>query len=114
MNSMEYLWLEEGYVQLLKCPKCGQEMESGYLNVQALPGPRAISAGVSVYWIDYMKSHEKKISGKFSLLLANIDIEAYRCQNCQYIVFSYEKKEKREFQEEGKVGNYEDVEKYLR
>jgi hypothetical protein len=67
-----------------------------------------------VKWKDYTKRDEERISGKSGIGWASLDIEAYRCQNCQFIVSSYEKKEKDEFQEEGKVTDYEDVEKYLR
>jgi rubredoxin len=98
---------------LLKCPECGQEMESGYINLWS-PAGRAIVAYVFMSWKDYTKEHKEAIKGKAGLAWANMDIEAYRCQSCQYIVFSYEKKEKHEFEEEGKVADYEDVEKYLR
>jgi hypothetical protein len=89
-------------------------MEFGYLNIHAPPGPGAIAASVTLDWKDYMKRQEEKIGKKGSLLWVDMDMEAYRCQSCKCIVFSYGKKEKHEFQEEGKVAHYGDVEKHLR
>lgn len=97
---------------MLKCPNCGQEMESGYLNAYS-PAGRAIAAIVSLKWKDYTKEHEERIGSKGGIGWASLDVEAYRCQNCQFIVFSYAKKDKSEFQEDG-VTHYDEVEKYLR
>ena len=89
-------------------------MEFGYLNIYAPAMPNSLGAIVSLNWKDYTKNQKNRLLGKAGFGRANEDIEAYICQGCQYVLFSYKKKEKREFQEEGKVGNYEDVEKYLR
>ena len=57
-----------------KCPKCGGEMEIGYL-----PGAWSWSAGKSLWSI----RHPKRIFG-------------YGCKNCGYVEFHLEMKEKKE------------------
>jgi predicted nucleic-acid-binding Zn-ribbon protein len=53
-----------------KCPKCGEEMETGYL-----PGAFSWSAGTSLW-----------------SLKNPLKIFAYRCKNCSYVEFYTEKK----------------------
>ena len=58
--------------EVKECPKCGGNMEIGYL-----PGAFSWSAGASLWSI-------KK----------PLRIFAYRCENCGYVEFYTEKKEK--------------------
>jgi len=104
--------IEKGGSDGMKCDKCGQEMEFGYLNAFS-SASTGFASSVSLHWLDYTKEYRERIAHKVSLSPANIDMEAYRCQKCQLIVFSYAKQQKREFQEEG-VKHYDEVEKYLR
>jgi hypothetical protein len=60
--------VSEGEVK--KCPKCGKEMEIGYL-----PGAFSWSAGRSLWSIRNP-----------------LKIFAYRCKNCSYVEFYTEKK----------------------
>ena len=92
----------------MKCDKCGQEMEFGYLNTLCVPIGGAV-IGVSFHWLDCTKQYSEGLSHAYS---PNVIIEAYRCQKCQLIVFSYAKQEKREFREEG-VKHYDEVENTL-
>lgn len=87
-------------------------MEFGYLNLSSSVTNTIVSC-VFLNWRDYTKEHAERIARKAGLSAADLDIEAYRCQNCQFIVFSYAKQDKREFREEG-VKHYDEVEKYLR
>jgi predicted nucleic-acid-binding Zn-ribbon protein len=56
--------------EVKKCPKCGKEMEIGYL-----PGAFSWSAGRSLW----------SIKNPLKIL-------AYRCKNCSYVEFYTEKK----------------------
>jgi predicted nucleic-acid-binding Zn-ribbon protein len=56
--------------EVKKCPKCGEEMEIGYL-----PGAFSWSAGRSLWSIKNP-----------------LKIFAYRCKNCSYVEFYTEKK----------------------
>ena len=69
---MECLWLEKRYVQLLKCPKCGQEMESGYLNILAPSGRLFLPPVVVMNWKDDSKEHSDRLMVKRSFLGVNL------------------------------------------
>lgn len=99
----------------MKCPRCGQEMESGYLNAYSF-GARAIVPFVMLRWKDSRKEITERLGSKAGFMWANMDVDAFRCPNCQIITFSYTSAERGEFQEKAKPEDYSygDVEKYLR
>lgn len=90
-------------------------MESGYFNVYTT-ATRGIFPLIFLRWKDHEKEITERLGSTAGFLWANMDVQAYRCQNCQIVAFPYVHKEKSEFQEEAKPENYSygDVEKYLR
>lgn len=70
----------------MKCPYCGEEMESGF-----------IKSGRSIYWgkdemVDPIYYPNDIKVNKFSLgdLFRGCTVEAYHCSSCKKIVVSYE------------------------
>ncbi len=70
----------------MKCPYCGDEMESGF-----------IKSGRSIYWgkeqvVDPLFYPDDIKVNKFSLgaLFGGNYVEAYHCSSCKKIVVSYE------------------------
>jgi len=110
----------------MKCPRCGQEMESGYLIIQATHGDFGILA-MLIKWNTRKIEHGIAGLDGGEVLFASSgffkfgNIEAYRCSSCQVVTFEYILKGQggvgdKEFQEEYKSKDYslDDVEKYLR
>jgi hypothetical protein len=62
--------------EVMKCPKCGEELEHGFIRA-----PRGI------YW-DKMGRKESLIS-RWSLTVTVPRIEAWKCSKCSLVVFLY-------------------------
>jgi len=90
-------------------------MESGYINVHAV-AVRGPVPFVFLAWKNSTKEITERLGSKAGFLWVDMEVEAFRCPNCQIITFTYVTKEKGEFQEKTKPENYDysDVEKYLR
>jgi phage FluMu protein Com len=100
----------------LKCPKCGDEMEHGYI----ITGSSSVSFHGAVTiellsWKGDTSDDQEQLFRSIGGHGAIIRIEGYRCPACKIVAFSYDKT-RHEFQEEAKAENYDygDVEKYLR
>jgi hypothetical protein len=72
----------------MKCPKCGGEMEHGYLQVGA-------SVGLGVFWFDRLFEHGQQFKAKKERLMTTIaaprNIEGFRCPECKIVLFEYGK-----------------------
>jgi hypothetical protein len=75
----------------MNCPKCGKELEPGYLNANAFAARPPV---VRLAWKNSDKKATELIGDKIGFGSANMDLNAYRCQTCQIIAFAYTNKEK--------------------
>jgi len=73
-------------VPQMKCPKCGAAMEEGYV----------FSTGHVICWTKYKSGYLKKYDTLLRGFLKAPKTEAYRCQNCKIVLFSYEEDKKKE------------------
>ena len=79
------------------CPKCGKEMEHGYLQIGS-------SVALGVFWFDRLFEHgEQFLAKKNRILNAPIprNIEGFRCPKCKVVLFEYGKKNREEGKENG-------------
>jgi transcription initiation factor IIE alpha subunit len=70
---------------VMKCPKCGEEMEKGTL--------RAGSGGgaTSVYWVQWGIGEKK--TERISSGLIQVELKGFRCTKCKIVLISYEKEQ---------------------
>jgi transcription initiation factor IIE alpha subunit len=74
------------------CPKCGKEMEQGYLQIGS-------SVGLGVFWFDRLFEHGQQFTAKKKRLMsvpAPRNIEGFRCPKCKVVLFEYGAEKQRE------------------
>ncbi|MGD0057176.1 MAG: PF20097 family protein [Methanomassiliicoccales archaeon] len=67
------------------CPKCGTEMEHGYLQIGS-------SVALGVFWFDRRFEHGQQFMANKERLMhapAPRNIEGFRCQKCKVVLFEY-------------------------
>jgi len=72
-------------VRNMLCPKCGKEMEHGYLQV----GP---SVGLGLFWFDRLFEYGQQFIAEKKRLMqipAPRNIEGFRCPKCKIVMFEY-------------------------
>jgi ssDNA-binding Zn-finger/Zn-ribbon topoisomerase 1 len=72
------------------CPKCGTEMEHGYLQM----GP---SVNLGIYWFDRPFEHGEQFLAKKNRIMnapIPLNVEGFRCPKCKVVLFKYEEKKK--------------------
>lgn len=72
----------------MKCPKCGNEMEHGYLQIGS-------SVGLGVFWFDRLFEHGEQFAARKERLITPFpphNIEGFRCPKCKVVLFEYGKK----------------------
>ena len=68
--------------EVKKCPKCGGELEEG-----------AMQASYVVFWNE--DNLEENLTSQWSVGRRTLESQAFRCKNCELIVFYYGKNAKR-------------------
>ncbi|MDD1766164.1 MAG: PF20097 family protein [Methanomassiliicoccales archaeon] len=69
----------------MNCPKCGNEMEHGYLQIGQ-------TMGLGVFWFDRTFEHGQQFMAKRKRLMhvvAPRNIEGFRCPKCKIVLFEY-------------------------
>ena len=71
------------------CPKCGGEMERGYLQI-------GTSVALGVFWFDRRFEHGQQFTAKKKRLMTTFpaprNIEGLGCPKCKFVMFEYGKR----------------------
>jgi hypothetical protein len=104
----------------MKCPRCGEEMSSGYMGLGSI-SPHGLLTSLMVKWENQFEEQGESLLSKTTNGPAQVvKIDAYRCAGCKLVVFSYEEsavdayKDRHEYREKPRTEDFADVEKYLR
>lgn len=73
---------------VMKCPKCGGELEKGYVAAKLVAWT---NEKISNWSLKGLWSGQLIINGGYPYNIQNV--EAYRCTKCQLVIFEYEKRE---------------------
>ena len=68
--------------EVLKCPKCGKEMEGGYIASREI---KWTEKKTSVWSLKGLMAENVVGSSPY----VGESVEAYRCRNCRIIIFMY-------------------------
>jgi hypothetical protein len=81
----------EPEISAIECPRCGKEMETGYLLYNPAPAFSMIWRRGSFEGQEKFKMKEMRLLSSF----APVNIEGYRCPECELLILEYGKAKKK-------------------